>query len=125
MIPWKHYIPIDSDVHDLRSKWEMAQSNPEQIRHISEKASELARYLLSEPYMERVYQDLFINYLDKLVRGYIPDGFWVTAKASYEENGYELLSIATCDDFYCVIRCEKDVNITVPIPQFHLSSSSE
>jgi Glycosyl transferase family 90 len=119
MVPWKHYIPIDNDIHDMRNKWEYAQSNPEQIRHISEESSELAKFLLSDTYMEKVFQDLFVHYLGKLVRGFIPDGFWSIAKATYEENGYELLSIAKCEDLYCDISCEKDKNLIVSIFQFH------
>jgi hypothetical protein len=115
MVPWKHYIPMESDVQDLRTKFEMAQSNPEQSRYISQKASELANFLLSDTYMERIYQDLFVQYLGKLVRGYIPQEFWSTAQETYQAHGYELLTIATCHDWHCTLHPEKDLNITVPI----------
>ena len=43
MEPWVHYVPVSSDLSDLREKYEWAESHPDKARHIAEGATALAR----------------------------------------------------------------------------------
>ena len=116
MVPWKHYVPVQCDLGDLRSKWISAQKFPEQMKQISKDASKLADYLLSKEYMDKVYQELFADYLGKLVHSYHPSGSWENAKSKYKEHGYELFSIGVCDnDFACTMHCRKNRNHNIPM----------
>ena len=114
MVPWKHYVPVQCDLGDLRSKWISAQKFPEQMKQISKEASKLAEYLLSKEHMDKVYQELFTDYLGKLVHFYQPSGSWENAKYKYKQHGYELFSIGVCDnDLACIMHGEKNRNQTV------------
>ena len=65
---------------------------------------------MSADYMEEVYQELFVNYLGKLVHSYQPptDGStWTGMQARYKENGFDLYSIAVCNAMICSVECVK------------------
>jgi hypothetical protein len=114
MVPWKHYVPVKCGLNDLRSKWIFAKNSPEQMKQISKDASKLADYLLSKEYMDKVYQELFVDYLGKLVHSYRPSGSWENAKYKYKEHGYELFSIGVCEnDFACTMHGRKDRDQTI------------
>jgi hypothetical protein len=68
------YVPVKCGLGDLRSQWIFAKNSPEQMKQISKDASKLAEYLLSKEYMDKVYQELFADYLGKLVHSYHPSG---------------------------------------------------
>jgi hypothetical protein len=116
MDPWKHHVSVECGLNDLRSKWIFAKNSPEQMKQISKDASKLAEYLLSKEYMDKVYQELFADYLGKLVHSYHPSGSWEDDKYKYKEHGYELFSIGICDNnFSCTIRCHKNRNHNIPM----------
>jgi hypothetical protein len=118
MVPWKHYVPVQSDLGDLQSKWVVAKSNPGQMKRISEEASKLADHILSKEYMDDVYQDIFVNYLGKLVRSYTPSGSWKHVEITYEEHGYRLIPIGVCNDNHgCTMHCRKGRDKYIPMIQ--------
>jgi len=97
MRPWIHYIPVSTHLDDLRSKYEWAEDHPSDARRISEEASKLAEYILSEEYMKKVYDDLFVNYLGKVVDAYQPEGkSWDDILAQYKKQGVKVYEISEC-----------------------------
>lgn len=116
MVPWKHYVPVQTDLGDLQSKWIIAKSNPGQMKRISEEASKLADHILSKEHMDHVYQELFVDYLGKLVRSYTPSASWERVKSTYEEHGYRLISIGVCNDnLGCTMHCRKGRDKYMPM----------
>jgi len=70
LIPWTHYIPIQTDISDLREKFEWANANPSDARLIALQGQAFAKGLLSTEYMANLYQDLFVDYLGSVVNAY-------------------------------------------------------
>jgi len=68
--PWVHYIPVRSDLSDLRSKYEWAESNPKEAQRISENGTEFARYFGSQEGFSNLYQEHIVAPLGKIIASY-------------------------------------------------------
>lgn len=108
MVPWKHYLPINWDLTDLRAKYDWAEANLDKISDISREATKLSNYLLSTAYMQKTYQDLFVDYLAKVVRAYrVQHPSWEDSVHRYKKMGFDLQPLATCDAVHCTVRAER------------------
>lgn len=114
-IPWKHYVPIKWDLSNLRSAFLVAQSNQKRMQAISEEGTKLAKYILSPEYMDQVYDELFVDYLGKVVKSYQPpqDGGWPQMEQRYRDNGFELYNVGTCKTKTCELHCRKGKEVRV------------
>jgi Glycosyl transferase family 90 len=91
MDPWVHYIPVQTDLGDLRSRYQWAEDHPDKAKQIATASTKLAEYLLSPEYLNQVYQDLFVEYLGKVVASYQPlDMSWQDCVAQYQKQGIHL-----------------------------------
>ncbi|KAI2509396.1 Glycosyl transferase family 90 [Fragilaria crotonensis] len=103
MRPWVHYIPVQTDLGDLRARYQWAKNHPAQVREIAERSTELGDYLLSPEYLNHVYQRLFVVYLGKVVEAYQPsDMSWQDCLAMYHEGGIHLKLVSECGQDSCV-----------------------
>ena len=105
MKPFKHYIPIDWSLNKLRRRYEWAERNPGKAQKIASEASKLHDYLMSAEYMEKLYQELFVNYLGRVVQNYeVSTDSWRDVKAQYKEHGFTLQKVSVCSDVHCRTR---------------------
>ena len=99
---WEHYIPVHWSLVDLKEKVAWAQGNQAAARKIADAGSALFDEFMDEPYMARVYNELFVDYLGKIVDAYVPSAFpWSQVKREYENRGFVMELIATCDVYVC------------------------
>jgi hypothetical protein len=83
------------------------------VAKMSREATKLSNYLLSPQYMEKTYQDLFVDYLGKVVKAYRnQQPTWKDSVFRYKKMGFELQELATCNDDHCTIRAEKHHSAT-------------
>lgn len=111
MEPWKHYIPINWDLTDLRAKYDWSQANLDKVQRISKEASKLSNYLLSKRFMKKTFQDLFVSYLGKVVKAYKQQPgmeTWDDCKQQYERMGFRLQPLATCNHVHCTVRTQRE-----------------
>lgn len=103
MLPWKHYIPVQTDLSDLKQKFDWAEANPEGAMLIAAEGTRFAEYLTSPKYMNKVYRELFTTYLGKVVNAYQPtEGMtWTQSLQQYVDSGHEVIQLSTCDDTHC------------------------
>jgi hypothetical protein len=60
---------------------------------------------MSSEYMEKLYQELFVDYLGKVVQQYETTATsWADSKAQYKANGFTLQRVSTCNDAQCRTR---------------------
>ena len=103
MEPWVHYIPVQTDLGDLRSRYQWAEEHPEQAKMIAEESSRLANYLLSAEYLNDVYEQLFVRYLGKVVAAFQPQGMsWNDCLKQYHEEGIRLHLASECGLQRCI-----------------------
>ena len=103
MEPWKHYIPVSEDLSDLWDRYRWAEDNPEKAKQIAEESNKLVDYLLSSEYMDKLYAELFVDYLGKVVDAYQPeDGkSWKDCVERYENNKVGVHLLSQCDELEC------------------------
>ena len=110
MIPWIHYIPVSWDLSNLEERYQWAQQNPQKCQEISIAATELSHYIMSQEYMERLYKQLFRDYLGEVIDAYRPTAAEQKLKSTallrhynstYENDGYEFTRVSICDDQDC------------------------
>ena len=108
---WEHYIPVHWSLVDLREKFDWAQQNQAEAHRIAEAGSKLYDEFMDEPYMARVYSDLFVDYLGKIVDAYVPSALpWSQAMWEYRNRGFVLDRVAACDDYDCHTFTESSPN---------------
>lgn len=108
MVPWRHYLPVNCELTDLRAKYDWAEANIAKISDISREATKLSRYLLSSAYMDKIFQDLFVDYLASVVRGYrVQHATWKDSMYRYKKMGFDLELLASCDEVHCTVRAER------------------
>lgn len=72
MKEWVHYIPVSSDLRDLKRKYDWAESHPVESRRIADAGTNLARYLTSPEGMEDVYNRDIVEPLRRVIEAYQP-----------------------------------------------------
>lgn len=110
MTPWKHYVPIKCDLADLESMSVLAKHVPERMKQIAREATKLGEYLLSKNYMDKVYQELFVDYIGELVTSYEPTGSWESTAERYQKLGFDLFSVGDCDENSCSMHGREEVS---------------
>jgi hypothetical protein len=103
MIPWIHYIPVHTDLSNLFQQYQWAEANPDDAQQISQRATKLANYLLSEEYLKHIYESLYVDYLGSVVDAYEnnQERTWSELKAEYEKLGYRLYPSCDCHSYAC------------------------
>ena len=102
MKPWVHYIPIQTDLADLFDRYEGAESHPKEVSRIAAESTKLADYLLSDQHLEKVYQELFVDYFAKVVEAYQPNGkSWEECLEEYTKQGIPLQPVSVCNHITC------------------------
>jgi Glycosyl transferase family 90 len=54
--PWEHYVPIHTDLSDLKQKYEWAENNPDKVKEISIRATKFVQMLLSYQNLQAMYE---------------------------------------------------------------------
>jgi hypothetical protein len=70
--PYVHYVPVASDLSDLKEKFEWAESNPEMAKRISDRGTEFMRYLGTEEGFGQFYEEEFTQPLRRIIDAYQP-----------------------------------------------------
>jgi len=70
--PWVHYIPVDSDLTDLREKFEWAESHPVEAQKIAEAGTEFARWIGTPEGFAELYQQHLVAPLREIINAYQP-----------------------------------------------------
>jgi hypothetical protein len=72
LIPWVHYIPISTELEDLKEKFDWAESHPEEAKSISDAATAFVRYMGTMEYWERIYDRVFVKRPTPSIEAYQP-----------------------------------------------------
>ena len=101
LIPFVHYIPVSTELEDLREKFEWAEAHPDEARAISEAATAFIKYMTSEEYWTRSFDRHFVKRLNAVIEAYRPiksfkdEMEFMTYAAS--QLGFPLELIGRCD----------------------------
>ena len=98
MEPWKHFIPVRSDLRDLKEKYMWAQNNTLQAKAISQQATALVKTFSTD--YGTMFEEFFQQPLHRVVNAYTP-----LTNGSLQEairgEFYPILSCGGYDDDDC------------------------
>lgn len=72
LVPWRHYIPVSTDLRDLKSKVDWAESHPDEARGIAESATQFMRHLGTPKGYEALLQKKFVEPIRRVIEAYKP-----------------------------------------------------
>mmetsp|Transcript_7676 Transcript_7676/g.16633 ORF Transcript_7676/g.16633 Transcript_7676/m.16633 type:complete len:667 (+) Transcript_7676:142-2142(+) len=72
MKPWVHYVPVSSDLLDLKEKFDWAESHRVQSKKIADEGTKLMRHLTSPEGFEQMYQQDIVGPLRRVTDAYQP-----------------------------------------------------
>ena len=70
LVPWEHYIPIQTDLSDLREKYEWAESHQDEARRISENGTRFAQWMASVEGFGQLYEAYLAAPLRNVINAY-------------------------------------------------------
>jgi len=70
--PWKHYIPVSSDLLDLKRKFDWAESHPQQSKRIADAGTAFMRHLGTPEGFGRMFQEDFVEPMRRVIEAYQP-----------------------------------------------------
>ena len=111
LLPWTHYIPVSSDLRDLKRKFQWAESHPVEAKKIADRSSKLIKYLTSEEGFQDLFQQDMVEPLKRVIEAYQPVSTLPPHKKAVQSNdwrevvkqidpGAELVSIVSCGGNY-------------------------
>lgn len=134
LIPWKHYVPIRTDLTDLKDKYDWAERNAQRAQEIARAGTSFARSFFSSRNLEGQYKRFFDRTnLIGLVDAYDNEGAEHESLHSileaYRSMGIEYNKVSTCTRRRCFTQtlhgsfafalnsseCFKVSNISTPI----------
>ena len=86
---WKHYIPIQEDLSDLKDKFVWAESHPDQARKIALEGIEFMKQLGTPQGFGRIYEQDFVQPLRRVIDAYQP----VSSLSSYGGKGSAVVDV--------------------------------
>lgn len=72
MKPWKHYVPVQADLSDLKERYEWAESHQEEARRISGQATALIKSFGEKSAFESIFATFYEQPLRQIVNSYQP-----------------------------------------------------
>ena len=107
---WKHYVPIRTDLSDLKEKYDWAEANEKRSREISQRATKFARYFFSGNKLRQEYERFFgkhQSHIANIVDSYRSDkGESLQSILNYYQGSHnlKLQHFAECNKEHCFIR---------------------
>ena len=69
---WVHYIPVETNLNDLRKKFEWARNHPEEAQTISRAGTEYVEWIGSVDGFEAMYAEYLVDPLRNFIDAYKP-----------------------------------------------------
>jgi len=72
LVPWEHYIPVETDLRDLQEKFKWAEEHPVKAKEIAVKGTAFARWMGTPEGFARLYEDHLVKPLGDVLGAYSP-----------------------------------------------------
>lgn len=115
--PWVHYVPVRTDLSDLREKYDWAEAHPREAQKIAQAATDYVASMATDEWINRAYQRYFVDDLGRIVEAYRPTSGEDTASVL---DGYKS-SMAGSRSLQLYLTCTSEActysNGAVPLGQ--------
>jgi hypothetical protein len=117
LLPWYHYVPIRTDLSDLRQKYDWAESHPKEARAIAEHATQLAHTLLSNRTLKYEYERLQ-RHVQGIIHAYQrSQDSLATILKRYRDANVTVTPYATCTREFCDIQTSPNSKQRYAVPK--------
>jgi len=72
LLPWMHYVPVQSDLSDLMDKLDWAETHPAEARKIAETATEFMRQMGTPEGYNNLFVEDVVKPLKGVIEAYVP-----------------------------------------------------
>ena len=98
MTPWIHYVPVASDLSDLKEKFDWAESHPHASQWIARRGSQFVQELGTREGYEQLFGENFVEPLRKVIEAYQPVSQKTLWRAVLEGiEGDAVLPVLSCN----------------------------
>jgi hypothetical protein len=112
--PWVHYIPVSSDLLNIRFHCEWAERNQDKVKSIAYESTKLAKSILRTEYMQAIYEEYFEHYLSEVVNAYDSRGkSWEECLNEYVKLGIHLEQVSECSNDFCETEWKPGVSVAL------------
>lgn len=110
LVPWHHFVPVRTDLSNLKERFDWAEAHPDEARAISQNGTEFVKRLFSNKWMKQEYERHFGG---PSLMGTLADSYEssnenesVDSVMSEYENVYNIryARLATCTNEYCDVQ---------------------
>lgn len=107
--PWKHYIPVATDLSDLKSKFDWAEANPLEAKKIADQGTEFVKHLGTPDGFRQMFEEDFVDPVRQIIDAYQPVSRTHPGKTwkevLEEEEAVKVKEKRCCGKMEPVIRC--------------------
>ena len=97
LVPWRHYIPVSEDLSDLKSKYDWAESHPNEAKRIADASTQFMRELGTVEGFGRMFEEDFVVPLREVIDAYVPLSSTYTDMISWmNTNHARIIPVVTC-----------------------------
>ena len=72
LLPWMHYVPVQTDLSDLMEKLDWAETHPDEAKKIAESATEFMRQMGTQEGYSNLYLEDVVKPLKEVIEAYVP-----------------------------------------------------
>lgn len=105
MKPWVHYVPVSSDLLDLKQKFDWAESHPVESKQIADEGTNLMRYLSSPEGLEAMLQQDIVEPLRRVIEAYQPVSSTTHSQTSAGNWRVAIQEIVRDDELVPMMMC--------------------
>ena len=102
MKPWYHYVPVRTDLSDLKDRFEWAESHPTEARQIAQQGTNFSRWFFSNTKMQNEYETL-CDTLANVVDAYDSEESVESIIQTYHKAKVSITRHSICTKEYCDI----------------------
>jgi len=105
MKPWVHYVPVSSDLLDLKQKFDWAESHPVESKQIADEGTKLMRYLSSPEGFGEMFQQDIVEPLRRVIEAYQPVSSTTHSQTSSGDWRQTMQEIVEDDELVPMMMC--------------------
>ncbi len=103
IFPWVHYIPVSSDLRDLKRKFDWAESHPAEAKKIANESTKLIEYLTSQEGFRNMFTREMVEPLKRVIEAYQPVSTLPTQSNDWREVAKQ---IEGADVLVPIVKCD-------------------
>lgn len=113
--PWYHYVPVRTDLSDLKEKFDWAEAHQDEAQQIAERGRNFSTWFFSNQKMREEYEKT-CDELGKVVDAYDSEESIEPSLDAYQKGNVFVIPFSSCTKDYCDINTTPAHAVRYDIP---------